>query len=204
MLRILSRYLSQMLARQVLDRASGHIGRTLLQLSTGDMPKLVEAIVRDARAFLDPNNVGRLKTELDTLLPESARLRGPLDLEIRIESDIAQARMAAKEICESLGGNRLAVQRAATIVSEITRNMVSYAGGGRIELIPKPRPTAALVIKASDHGPGIKNLNEILGGHYKSRTGLGLGILAAKRLSDHFEIESDSTGTRLMVEVRLT
>jgi signal transduction histidine kinase/CheY-like chemotaxis protein len=53
-----------------------------------------------------------------------------------------------------------------------------------------------LLISVRDSGRGIPNLEEILGGKYVSKTGMGLGIIGAKRLLDHFQIESNkSTGT---------
>ena len=50
-------------------------------------------------------------------------------------------------------------------------------------------------------GPGITNLDEILAGRYRSRSGLGLGILGTKRLADRFSIDSKPTGTHVEVEV---
>ncbi len=43
-----------------------------------------------------------------------------------------------------------------------------------------------------DKGKGIPHLNEILDGKYVSKTGMGLGIIGAKRLMDQFHIESTS------------
>ncbi|HKR30789.1 MAG TPA: response regulator, partial [Terriglobales bacterium] len=41
----------------------------------------------------------------------------------------------------------------------------------------------------------IPNLEEILEGRYKSKTGLGMGIVGTRRLMDHFSIEATSSGT---------
>ena len=55
-----------------------------------------------------------------------------------------------------------------------------------------------LLIQVSDQGPGIRNLREILEGRYRSRTGMGLGILGARRLMDQFSIDSEpGRGTRI-------
>jgi signal transduction histidine kinase/CheY-like chemotaxis protein len=40
----------------------------------------------------------------------------------------------------------------------------------------------------SDRGPGIANLQTILDGSYRSTTGMGLGIVGARRLMDQFDI----------------
>ena len=50
-------------------------------------------------------------------------------------------------------------------------------------------------------GQQVLTLEEILGGRYKSRSGLGLGILGTKRLADRFAIESGPGGTHVEVEV---
>ena len=41
-----------------------------------------------------------------------------------------------------------------------------------------------------DRGPGIGNLDDILGGRYRSTTGMGLGILTARPLMDRFDIRT--------------
>jgi len=51
-----------------------------------------------------------------------------------------------------------------------------------------------LAIAVRDHGPGITELPTILGGEYRSRTGLGLGLIGAKRLMDALEVETSPTG----------
>ncbi len=56
-------------------------------------------------------------------------------------------------------------------------------------------------IRAADDGPGIPNLEEILGGGYKSKTGMGLGLLACKQLMDSFRIVSGpGIGTLISME----
>ena len=46
------------------------------------------------------------------------------------------------------------------------------------------------VIRITDPGPGIENLAAILEGRYESQTGMGLGIIGARRLMDQFQIDS--------------
>ena len=47
-----------------------------------------------------------------------------------------------------------------------------------------------LLITLRDSGKGIPNLDEIMGGKYVSKTGMGLGMIGAKRLMDHFQVET--------------
>ena len=115
--------------------------------------------------------------------------------------DIPRARQVAREICETLGTRALTQQRLVTIVSELGRNMVLYAGGGRITLRPPTGASRRVVVLAVDQGPGIANLSEIMAGKYKSRSGLGLGIVGTKRLADSFQIDTGRHGTAISVEV---
>ncbi len=133
------------------------------------------------------------------------RLRAIESREITItlttEHDIPRARQVAREICEALGTRALTQQRLVTIVSELGRNMVLYAGGGKITLRPPISSTRRVVVLAVDQGPGIANLSDIMNGRYKSRSGLGLGIVGTKRLADSFHIETSRSGTAISVEV---
>ncbi|MCE9575730.1 MAG: histidine kinase [Deltaproteobacteria bacterium] len=123
---------------------------------------------------------------------------------IKAESDVSEARLAARGLCEQLGARRVVAQKASTVVSELARNIFMYtASGGTIELVPTAGPRPKLLIKAYDEGPGIPNLDEIMAGRYRSRTGLGAGLLGAKRLVERFEITTGATGTRISAEVDL-
>lgn len=119
------------------------------------------------------------------------------------EHDIPLARQVAREICERLGTRALTQQRLLTIVSELGRNMVLYAGGGRMTLRPPTAKSRRIVVIAVDQGPGIPNLSEIMAGKYKSRSGLGLGLLGTKRLADSFNVDTGRAGTTVSVEVIL-
>ena len=60
-----------------------------------------------------------------------------------------------------------------------------------------------ITIRASDRGPGIPDVELVLSGRYRSRTGLGKGLLGVKRLANKFEIDSGPTGTRVEAEIAL-
>src|SRR5580704_7268607 len=114
-----------------------------------------------------------------------------LTLAIACERDTVAARQRARQIARLLGFDPQDQTRISTAVSEIARNAFNYAGGGRIEFLVDGRTRPQLfVIKVADHGPGIGNLSTILDGRYESQTGMGLGIIGAKRLMDRFQIDS--------------
>ena len=125
-------------------------------------------------------------------------------LHIKSERDLAEALMETRRLCQSWRVRPVTQQKIATVVSELARNIVSYTPGGTVELIPKesgPRPS--LLIRATDRGGGIPNLDEIMAGRYRSKTGLGKGLLGSKRLADRFEVRSGSNGTVIEAEFNL-
>ena len=117
--------------------------------------------------------------------------RPVLTVELRTEHDVVLARQRAREIAEGLGIDAQDRTRLVTAVSELARNAVRYAGGGRVRFLVEDRePRPSLVVRVSDEGPGIPNLSEVMEGRYRSTTGMGIGIAGARRLSDAFRIES--------------
>ena len=116
-----------------------------------------------------------------------------LSIAVHYEHDVVLARQRARQVAALLGFDTQDQTRIATAVSEIARNAVSYAGGGKVEFrIEGMTPPQLLLIRVSDHGPGIARLSEILEGTYRSATGMGLGIIGARRLVDKFEIGANS------------
>ncbi|HYD47434.1 MAG TPA: ATP-binding protein [Terriglobales bacterium] len=121
-----------------------------------------------------------------------------LSLLIRQERDVVLARQRARQISGLLGFESQDQTRIATAVSEIARNTFRYAVGGRIEFkIGGSTAPQVLLIEVGDEGPGIANLQDILDGRYRSTTGMGLGIIGARRLMDQFDIGSSASGTTI-------
>ena len=56
------------------------------------------------------------------------------------------------------------------------------------------RAPQILLVRVADRGPGIANLDEILDGRYRSTTGMGIGLIGARRLMDRFEIDVGAEG----------
>ena len=72
-------------------------------------------------------------------------------------------------------------QQAAT-TNEIARNAHQYASGGRVEFRVELGPPPTLLACVVDQGPGIARLEDVLDGRYISSTGLGVGIVGARRI----------------------
>ena len=136
-----------------------------------------------------------------TVMAASTKVWPIVTVPIESEADVVTVRQRAHRLAELLGFERQDQTRIATAVSELTRNAFSYAGGGRAEFILDPTPTPQVFhVRISDKGPGIADVQSILDGQYRSKSGMGLGILGARRLMDHFKIESKA-GKGTTVEI---
>src|SRR5580692_6994826 len=114
-----------------------------------------------------------------------------LTLSMASERDTVAARQRARQIARLLGFEAQDQTRISTAVSEIARNAFNYAGGGRVEYSIEGRTSPQLfIIRIKDSGPGVRDLETILEGRYKSLTGMGMGILGARRLMDQFQIDT--------------
>jgi signal transduction histidine kinase/DNA-binding response OmpR family regulator len=113
-----------------------------------------------------------------------------LTMDIRYEHDVVLARQRARTISAALKLYVQAQTRIATAVSEVVRNAFQYAGGGSIDFEVDNSVDKMLLISVRDKGPGIPNLDEIFDGKYVSKTGMGIGMVGAKRLLDLFEVET--------------
>ncbi len=128
-------------------------------------------------------------------------LRSPIER----EDDVVSARQRARLLAETLGLSRQDQTGLATAVSEIARNAYGYAGGGTVDYgVDDDRGRQSLVVHIADTGRGIADLPAVLGGHYVSTTGMGLGIVGARRLVDSFAIASGpGDGTSVTLAKRL-
>jgi signal transduction histidine kinase len=125
-----------------------------------------------------------------------------LTVTIKYEHDVVAARRRARQIARLLGFEAQDQSRIATAVSEIARNAFNYADGGRVEFQVEGEATQqTLLIEVKDKGPGIADLESVLQGQYRSATGMGLGIMGARRLMDVCEISSSrESGTNVLMK----
>lgn len=125
--------------------------------------------------------------------------------EIRIainrDMDIARAIVQAKKMSNQVAFAAVDQSKIATVVSELARNILKYAGHGHLILCALDHGTGrGIEIVAEDHGPGIDDTIRALTDHYSSAGTLGLGLPGVKRLMDDFELQSNpGVGTRVTV-----
>lgn len=122
-----------------------------------------------------------------------------LTVELVREHDVVLARQRARQLAAEFKLDGQEQTRFATAVSEIARNAHQYAGGGRVDFRLDTN-AAKLSAHVTDRGPGIARLKDILDGRYVSPTGLGVGIIGARRLVDSFSIDSKpNEGTEIVL-----
>ena len=127
-----------------------------------------------------------------------------LSLELAREHDVVLARQRARQLAEQFGLDGQDQTRLATAVSEIARNAFQYAGGGRVEFFVEQGPPAMLIARISDRGAGIPRISDIMEGRYVSATGLGVGMIGARRLTDRFEVSTQARqGTSVLLGKRI-
>jgi len=197
---LLRRYLSPINTQSILDRALREAKAAGLSTEPGE---LVPRIEKAARLFCSPQDFSRLSADLQAFVGQHGRPRARrVRVEIQKEKDIVEALMVTRGLCQEVGARALMQQRVTTVVSELSRNIVAYTPGGYLELELKTMPPR-LAIRASDRGAGIPNLPEILAGKYRSRTGLGRGLLGTKQLAQRFDISTGASGTTIEAEIQL-
>jgi serine/threonine-protein kinase RsbT len=93
-------------------------------------------------------------------------------------------------------------QKILVSTSELLRNILDHAaatGDFTCSLVNKCARTG-LLVRVSDHGPGIIDVETILQGKSSGRTlGLGVGLSGVKRLMDEIDIKTSCEGTIIEV-----
>jgi serine/threonine-protein kinase RsbT len=111
---------------------------------------------------------------------------------IASDPDIVTARQRGREMATRLAlpGSDLTLVAAA--ISEVARNILTYARRGEIRVgLIQEGGRHGLIVVARDEGPGIPDLAQAMQDGYSTGGGLGLGLPGAKRLMDEFEIISE-------------
>lgn len=126
------------------------------------------------------------------------------ELRVRIasDSDIVAARSRGRTLAIELGFSSGDTTLIATAISELARNILSYARQGEILIRAVDGSNrSGILIVASDKGPGISDLRQALRDGFSTSGSLGLGLPGVRRLMDEFEITSEPMqGTTVKVK----
>jgi len=121
---------------------------------------------------------------------------------INSDQDIVGARQSGRALAAELGFSSADATLIATAISELARNIVSYARKGeiRIERIENSGHRGIIVV-AADEGPGIPDVRQALRDGFSTSGSLGLGLPGVRGWMDEFEINSPpGRGTTVTVK----
>jgi serine/threonine-protein kinase RsbT len=120
---------------------------------------------------------------------------------INEESDIVHARNEAKEFAKKLGFGLVDQTRISTAVSELARNVYTYAGKGEVTIQELSNPHRGIRIEFKDEGPGIEDVELAMQDGWSSSRSMGKGLPGSKRLVDFMEINTKpGSGTLIIIE----
>ena len=127
---------------------------------------------------------------------------GEIRVAINSDQDIVLARQKGRALASEFGFAAGDATLIATAISELARNIVSYARKGEIVLqIINGVNRQGLSIIASDNGPGIPDIRQALRDGFSTSGSLGMGLPGVRRLMDEFEITSQpGRGTTVAVK----
>jgi serine/threonine-protein kinase RsbT len=141
----------------------------------------------------------RAPLESSSSSTSSGDLVGPA-VAIRNEADLNEARLVARQMCRQAGIEGFAAQKFVTAVSELVRNVAKYACPGRVMFSDDSRARKLRAV-VSDRGKGIPHLEQVLDGKYRSKTGMGLGLVGTRKLVDDFDVKTGPDGTTITIAV---
>ena len=125
-------------------------------------------------------------------------------IQVVTSDDVTNACEVGRDLARQVGFPSVQQTKIATAIAELARNILLYAIAGGVRIAAIDGPKRGVEIEARDQGPGIKDLELVMGGTYRSRTGMGLGLRGSKRLMDTFEIETSPAGTHIHARKFLT
>jgi serine/threonine-protein kinase RsbT len=117
------------------------------------------------------------------------------------EQDVIPFRNRIKEYAVKIGMGLVNQTKIITAASELVRNMLKYANGGKvsIEVVSKGRENG-IRLTFEDQGPGIKDIKLAMKDGYSTGKSLGLGLPGARRLVSEFDLRSEpGKGTTVTV-----
>jgi len=117
---------------------------------------------------------------------------GEVVVPIRADVDVVIARQKIRALVSDLRFSASELTLIATAISEVARNIVSYAGSGEIVMrVVRQGQRRGITVVARDKGPGIADIERAMEVGFSTSRGLGLGLPGSKRLMDEFELVSE-------------
>lgn len=119
-------------------------------------------------------------------------MENEIQVPINSDQDIVTARQKGRLLAAELGFSSGDATLIATAISELARNIVTYAKSGRITLtVINGSARQGVQVVAQDQGPGIGDIQQALRDGFSTSGSLGLGLPGVMRIVDEFEIVSE-------------
>ena len=117
---------------------------------------------------------------------------GEVVVPIRADVDVVVARQKIRGLVSDLRFSGSELTLIATAISEVARNIVSYARNGEVVMrVIQRGQRRGITVVARDRGPGIADIERAMKDGFSTSRGLGLGLPGSKRLMDEFELVSE-------------
>ncbi|HEY3450586.1 MAG TPA: anti-sigma regulatory factor [Myxococcales bacterium] len=200
---VLQRHVGPVTAQTIMETSCLRARLQSTSLRAEQIPALVPELEKGLKLFLkEPAKQEACLTDVSAVARRSAgsaQLPKLVKVPINDERGLLEARGMARQMAADVGFSVAAQTQVATVVSELARNIVNYAGKGMVTLIAYPAGRVTLEVIAEDQGPGISDLESVLAGTNRSKTGMGLGLRGSRNLMDRFDIETGTgRGTRVI------
>ncbi|MDA0637348.1 anti-sigma regulatory factor [Nonomuraea sp. MCN248] len=112
-------------------------------------------------------------------------------LAISGNADLVMVRQQVRVVAVEAGLSLIDQTKIVTAASELARNALIHAGGGRVSIVVvEDGRRRGLRLTFSDEGPGIPDLDRALTDGFTTAGGLGLGLGGSRRLVDEFDVAS--------------
>lgn len=169
-------------------------------------PVLLALSGGDRRRQLELDVAGHLLAcsyceELGRPLSDRSGEDGTTRIPVAKDADVVLARKAGRQLAADLGFSPTDGTVIATAISEVTRNIVKFAGTGEVRLRRIDSDgRAGLEVVARDAGPGIPDVELAISDGHSTYGGLGLGLPGCRRLMDEFDLASEpGRGTTIVM-----
>ncbi|MDP1828836.1 MAG: hypothetical protein Q8L48_36585 [Archangium sp.] len=185
-------------ARSVFRTLPAWVNQSPGSLDVVEVRELLAQLETSGRLFATPGRplpLQKLRAAITGGAPARATEQ---HFSIVTDSDVLVVQRATQALTRGFFGLTDCV-RLATAVSELARNIYMYAKTGKVTLrLSEEVAHFFFEVTAVDQGPGIAHLDVILSGAYRSRTGLGRGLIGTRALLDAMVIDSrPGQGTRI-------
>ncbi|WP_374103113.1 anti-sigma regulatory factor [Streptomyces sp. B93] len=134
---------------------------------------------------------------------DAATERVPEVFDVAHEADLIRVRKVLRAEAQAAGLNLVDATKLITAGSELARNILNYATGGRgrvgVEQVYQEGRRGVRVTFADD-GPGIADIDAAMTDGFSTKGSMGLGLPGSRRLVDDLTLTSAAgSGTTVVI-----